>query len=104
MALQKFRKVHSSADELNEVQDNIKSALDPISGHILLGGNFFRAVPLTSGDNFFQHGLGRNFISWDWFNPNADVAIFRSTTPNPDPSKYVVIHCGGSVVADLYVF
>ena len=101
MGLPTFRKIHSTADELNEVQDNLKAAIDPLSKHVLLNGNLLRQVSLTTGQNRVSHGLGRRFLSWVALNPSAVASLTAATSE--DPSTFLAITASAPVVCDLLV-
>lgn len=100
--LQSFRKVLSELPGVNEMQDAIKSVLDPVTRHVLLQGNLLRSVALMSGANTLNHGLGRKYVSWLHGNESAAATLTVGTSP--DPTKYLVVVASEPITCDLYVF
>lgn len=99
--LKPFRKVQTTDKDLNMLQENIKEFLDALIKNPLLSANVLRAVPLASGTNQVQHGLGRNYQS-------VFVGM-SSTTPtltigtSADPTKFVAVTASAPCAVDMLV-
>lgn len=102
MRLQPFRKIASASDDLNQVQDNVKAAVDELRRNPILDWNLIRGEALKAGTNLVGHGLGRPFISCFIGIPSTAVTLSRGTSP--DTSKYIAIVASGPCTVDLYFF
>ena len=102
MALFKpFRKVHTTDQDLNRIQDNLKETFDAIASNPLLGGQLLSQVPLVAGANNVHHGLGRNYRTWLWMRPTAALTLYETASVDPTRLLSIVASAPGSV--DLFV-
>lgn len=97
-----FKRIHSTNQEIQLLQSALADTLQSITSHPLLGGQLIPGVPVKAGANTISHGLGRNYVSWAWMNPNAFMSLAYGKSP--DPSKFLVVNASVPGVVDIYVF
>lgn len=102
MRLQPFRKIASASDDLNQVQDNVKAAVDELRRNPILDWNLIRGQSLKAGTNLIGHGLGRAFIACLTGIPSAPAQL--SIAASPDTTKQIAIVASAPCTVDLYLF
>jgi len=60
----------------------LASTLNPIVAAPQSSGRILKNIPLTTGSNAINHGLGRNMQGWSIVDINAAVTPYRSAPLN----------------------
>lgn len=105
MALSQLPLVQTQSREVNQLQNNIKQILDPISSNPLNSGRILKSQSLASGSNVINHGLGRALQGW-FLTRQRDVvsAIYDTQDNNPNPNQSLLLTASAPIVVDIYVF
>lgn len=90
--------------ELNRVQSNILSGLQPYLVGGLLDGQILKGVSLVSGSNSIAHGLNRTLIGWFIVRQRASATLYDTQDSNPTPTKTLDLTASAAVTVDIYVF
>ena len=100
-----FKKIVTTAFELNQVQENVDRALRPILRSPLLFGVLMRGQLLASASvTRVQHGLGRVPLGWVVVGKNANATIWESTSDNSFRERSLQLECSTDVTASIWVF
>lgn len=95
--------IQTSLKELQLLESQWKSILDPILGNPILSGRLITDIALVSGNNTVSHKLGRalqGYIVTDM--TGAFVNIYRVESPNP--TLTLVLNSSGAATIGLMVF
>jgi len=95
-----FAKVQTESRELNQVQSNIQTALQPLQTNELLSGAFLNNVSLATGSNTLYHGLGRQMLGWFVTSRSNAATIYNTSMTDTS----LVLVASGSVTVNIYVF
>jgi hypothetical protein len=102
MALRPFRKIPTSSEDLNKIQDSIKETVDALVRNPVLAGHLIGPVTLATGPNTVGHGLGRRALGvWQCL-PTAASSL--SLAASADPNNYLTVVASAPCQATLYVF
>ncbi len=113
------KRIQTSSEMLNRVQDSLIPPINLILGHPLLDGRLIETelglngheVPLvlTTTPKDVAHKLGRAYRGWFIIDRNADARIWvdpavAGVDPNVDPTKFLRLDASATVTVRLWVF
>lgn len=93
--------VQTTDRNVNQLQSNIKQALQPLLINPLLVGITLSNVSLASGANTISHKLGRTIQGWMVTDVNGIATIYRSAPLN---DSTLTLTSSAPVTASIYVF
>lgn len=96
--------VQTTDRNVNQLQQNIKQALDPVLSNPLLAGTLFTKVSLVSGTNSIPTGLNRNIQGWLIFRNRASANFYDTQDTNPTPTKTLQLVSSAITSVDIYIF
>lgn len=96
-----FARVQTESRELNQVQSNIASVVNPLLSNPYLNGNILEGVSLISGTTVIAHDLGRVQQGWTIIDVDGAAAIYRSAAFNASVLSLV---SDAAVTVNIYVF
>lgn len=96
--------VQTQDRNVNQLQQNLKQALDPLLQNPLLNGYVISDIELDTGDNTISHGLNRPLQGWIQVLADAGVTLYDKQSDNTTPSSTLVINSSGAAIVSLYVF
>ncbi len=102
MAVRSFRKVHTTNQDLNLIQDNLKEVLDGIISNPVLQAKPVGPIILGTGTNIVSHGLGRAYQGCLVGIPSSVVSLSLGTSP--DASQFIAIVASGHAVVTIYPY
>jgi len=97
-----FKKLQLADEIVSRFQDNVESALDPLTKNKLIDGVLIENISLVaSGDNQIAHKLGRMPVLWFPVRKyqNADVWEAANTATN----TLLTLRCSANVTISLWV-
>lgn len=103
--MRKIAKVTTSDPVLNQLQQNVITAVNPLLTNPILNGVTLSGVNLSSGDNTIQHRLGRTlqgYLIANQYSPGA--TIYRKLSSNPGAESVLVLNSSSALTIDLYVY
>lgn len=102
--MQAIPKVQTADRLMNQLQSNILGGLNPIIQNPLSSGSVLTSIPLKSGSNTVNTGLGRVLQGWIIVRLREDVTIWDLQDSNTNPDKTLILNSSGDATIDLYVF
>ena len=99
-----FARVQTGNRELNQVQNNIATALQPLQGNLLLQGKFLTSVELANGTTTVFHNLGRPLVGWFVTMIDGAATIYDAQGANTSKDQTLVLVSSAAVTVNLYVF
>jgi hypothetical protein len=96
--------VQTTDRNINQLQTNIISALQPLLLGGILDGTVLTNVSLVSGSNAVPHGLNRKLQGWIIVRQRAAATVYDTQDNNPNPTSTLLLTSSAGVVVDLYVF
>lgn len=96
--------VQTDDRKVNQLQQNLKQALDPLLQNPLLNGYIISDIDLATGDNIISHGLNRPLQGWVQVLADAGVTLYDKQSENTTPSSTLVLNSSGAATVSLYVF
>lgn len=96
--------VQTDDRNVNQLQQNLKQALDPFLKAALLQGYILSDVALSSGDNIIRHGLDRKLQGYITVLANAAATIYDKQSENTSPETTLILNASAPVTVSLYVF
>lgn len=87
---------------VNQIQDRIVQALDPLLNLPLSTSNFLEGIVLVVGDNAINHGLGRNLRGWILARVNTITTLYETTSALP--AKTLQLTASNPATVSLIVF
>lgn len=97
-------RVQTDDREVNQLQSNIISALNPLLNNPLLFGSILTEQDLAVGTNIIKHGLNRTLQGWFLVRKRATADVWDSQDTNPTPNSTLILNASAAVTVDLYVF
>lgn len=94
----------SKDQELNKLQTQWGSQLNPLLGSPIVNGILLQGVSLSTGTNVINHKLGRNLVGWIITRRRANATVYDTQDTNQTPQLTLQLTASGAVVVDLYVF
>lgn len=89
---------------MNQLQQNLKQAMDPLLQNPLLDGRIISAVSLVTGDNTIDHGLSRPLQGWFRVLDDAGPVLYDKQNTNTTPSTTLILNSSGAAIISLYVY
>lgn len=89
---------------INQLQQNIKQAVDPVINNPLTQGQLLTSIALTSGTNVINHGLGRKLQGWIVVGQGSAASFYDSQATNPSQNLTLILVASAGVTINLYVF
>lgn len=86
------------------LQATWKTQLDPVLANPLVQGQIIRSVPLQTGSNTINHGLGRKLQGWVIIRQRASGTVYDTQDTNTMPALTLLLTASGAINVDLYVF
>lgn len=93
--------VQTTERTINQLQLNIKQAVEPVLKNPLVQGQFLNGQALVIGSNVINHGLGRTMQGWMVTDVNAAANIYRSAALN---DKTLTLTSDVAVTVNIYIF
>lgn len=87
---------------VNQLQDHIVQAINPLLNLPLSTSNFLEDIDLVMGSNSINHGLGRILRGYIITKQNSVVDLYEE--PSPFPSKTLVLNASTDAMISLIVF
>lgn len=102
--LKAIARVQTDNREVNQLQSNIISALQPVIQNPWMAGRLIPNVELTIGDNTINHGLGQKLQGWSIVRKRATADIYDKQDENKTPALTLILYSSVATTIDLYVF
>lgn len=96
-----FVRLMTESRDLNQVQNNIATAFNPLLINPLLNGNFLTEIDLISGVNVIPHGLDRTPQGWMITDIDGAAVIYRSAAFT---TSLITLTSDAAVTVNIYVF
>lgn len=104
-SVKSFKKIPVQDKNLNKVQDNIQTFMEPIISCPLIDGTLVTNVCLEPGiSNEVVHGLARKPIGYIIVRKRKDSRIWDLQDTNSDPSRTFSIACSHACMVDIWFF
>lgn len=104
-SLKRFKKVPSKSSDLNQVQNNVEEAINPIINSNIVDGVLLRNLKLCALQaNLITHKLGRPPLGWIVVRQRADSRIWDVQDSNVLKKTTLAITCSHEVEVDLWIF
>jgi len=97
-------RVQTDSREINQIQSNIATILNPIQANPMSSGIILSGVVLASGSNVIQHTLDRSLQGYIVILKSANVTIYDSQSTNSTPNLTLVLVSSGAATISLYLF
>jgi hypothetical protein len=97
-------RVQTDSREINQIQSNIATILNPIQANPMSSGIIVDGIVLASGSNVIQHTLGRILQGYIVILKSANVTIYDSQSTNATPNLTLVLVSSGAATISLYLF
>lgn len=97
-------RVQTQDRTVNQLQENIKQAVDPLLSNALAGGNLLQSIALTTGSNSINHKLGQTLVGWFLTRLRGAASVYDTQASNPNPTVTLTLVSSADVTVDLYVF
>jgi hypothetical protein len=81
-----------------------KSLLDPLLVNLLLQGQLLSKVPLTTGANVVNHGLGRQLQGYIIVLNSASVTFYDEQSTNASTNLTLVLVASAPTTVSIWVF
>lgn len=105
MTITPFRRVRSSDDVIQQLQDAINLPLQDISAKTILDGQLLKDVILKTGSvNTINHKLGRNLVGYIVTMQDAQSNLWSTQASNKLPNLTLYLSCSADVTLSLWVF
>ena len=97
-------RVQTQSREVDQIQQNIISALRPVTLNPIVTGNILNSVALRIGSNTVNHGLGRKLLGWFLVRQRALANIYDTQDNNSNQDLTLLLTSDQVVTVDIYVF
>lgn len=97
-------KVQTQDRNVNQLQQNVTQAVNPVLKNPIVFGTILTNVQLTAGTNTISHGLGRTLQGWFEVRKRADASIYDNQDSNGSPAQTLILVSDVAVSINLYVF
>lgn len=97
-------KMQTESREINQLQQYIAQALNPILSNPENLGTITTNVQLVAGTNVVNHGLGKKLQGWSIVRKRSAAGIYDNQDSNPNPAKTLILVSDAAVSIDLYCF
>lgn len=89
---------------INQLQQGIKQAVDPVLGNPICNGNIVLNQVFQIGQNVVNHGLGRDLIGWIPIGQNVAASFYDNQASNAQPQRTLLLVSSAVVTASIYCF
>jgi hypothetical protein len=96
-------RIMTESRDLNQVQNNIATVLNPVTNNPLTQGVFLNNIGLGAGVNIIPHTLGRPVSGWIITSISAAASIYCTQTP-PITSSTIQLVSDATAVVNIYIF
>jgi len=96
--------MQTESREINQLQQFIAQALNPILTNPQTQGTLTTKVQLLIGSNVVNHGLGKPLQGWSIVRKRSAAGIYDNQDSNPNPSLTLILVSDAVVSIDLYCF
>lgn len=93
-----------TARTVNQLQQNIINAVNPVITNPLTQGTILTGQQLSPGSNTINTGINRTLQGWIIVRQRAAATIFDTQDSNPTPTKTLRLNSSAAVSVDIYVF
>ena len=97
-------RVKTGSREVDQLQSNIISKLNPLLTEPLLGGHVIQNQALKAGANSLPHGLDYELQGWLLTRVQGPATIYDTQASNPTPTKTLNLVSSADVLVNIYVF
>lgn len=97
-------KVQTGDREVNQLQTNITSVLNPLLQNPLIFGTIIASQVLAIGSNTINHTLNRTLIGWSIVRQRSLASIYDDQDNNPLSNQTLILVSDAPVTIDVYVF
>jgi hypothetical protein len=97
-------KVQSDSRELNQFQDKLLAALNPVLKKPIISGTLITKQSLIAGSNTINHGLNRELQGWIIVRQRGQAQVWDTQDDNANPNSTLILNADTNVMVDLYVF
>lgn len=94
----------TSSKELNMLQTNWASQLNPMLSNPAAQSILLKNIPLASGLTVVNHKLGRVLQGWKIVRQRASASIYDTQDSNQNPELTLFLNSSANVTVDLEVF
>ena len=94
-------KVKTGSREVDQLQSNILSKLNPLLAEPLLGGHVIQTVALKTGANSLAHGLDYELQGWLLTRVEGPATIYDTQASNPTPTKTLNLVTSADVTVNI---
>jgi hypothetical protein len=101
-----FKRIQTSTQEVQLIQDNIATALQPLEAMPMVGGNLVTADLVTGQDNLVRHGLGRKPKLYLIGNLNVDATVWSPVATSMNSSSdatFINLRCSADCTVSVWV-
>ncbi len=99
-----FVRLMTESRDLNQVQNNLATAINPLLNNPLLNGTFLTNVSLGIGTNVIKHGLNRTLQGWIITLNSGASTFYDLQSSNPTPQLTLELVSSAAVTVNIYVF
>jgi len=97
-----MRTIQLSDDALNRVQDNVKTAINPLLALPLSDGILLEDIDLVAGqDNEISHKLSRKYRLWFTVRKFQNADVWEDTSSND--TLFINLKCSANCKVSLWV-
>jgi len=100
VVLMSFARVQTVNREINQLQSNIATVLNPLLEQPFANGKFIQSISLVSGNNRIIHNLGRTVLGWMLTNVNGPAQVYLVSSNETT----ITLNSNSSVTVTLFVF
>lgn len=104
MGLRTFTKIPSGDRVLDQVQEGVAQALNPLASNPSNDKTLLASVNLAVGLNLVAHTLGRKLTGWTVVRQRAQAQLWDSQDSASAPEKFLYLNASVAVTVDLEVF
>ena len=102
--MEKLSRFQTKDDVTNRIQDQNIRVLNPLLSNPVVQGHVLSDLPLSSGTNNVNHGLGRAPLGWQIVRINAPATIVDLQATNTISNLTLVLSSSANTTASIYVF
>lgn len=96
--------VHTDDRNINQLQQNVKQVVDPLTNNPVLLGIILEQVQLVTGSNTINHLLGRKLQGWIIVRQRGPAQIYDGQDSNLTPNLTLILNSSADVSVNIYVF
>jgi hypothetical protein len=96
--------VQTTDRTVNQLQQNIKQAVEPVLNNPLVNGQVLFNLNLKLGTNVINHGLGRSLQGWVIVGQGSAASFYDQQAKNSTKNLTLLLVASADVTINLYVF